>query len=131
MRSIYVEFEGYKWDSYSFPEKTGIYVIYSTYSSGDGRNVGKIKYIGRSSDIQRRIKEHSVDDYPSENKYCYSYCELEEEESKLVEAALIYKCKTAGNTKFIDNYPYEDVCLFISGEHKDIPSKVVITNKNG
>ena len=128
MKKIYIEFEGYKWDSYTFPETDGIYAIYSTYSSGEGRNVGKLQYIGKSNNLNRRIKEHACSDYPRENKYCYSFCELYEDECILAEAALINRCKCGGNTDFVDNYPYENVSLYISGEHKDIPTKIIIVN---
>ncbi len=130
MKEIYVNFEGYKWNNYDFPNKSGVYVIYSTYLKDDRRIVGKLNYIGKSNDLKRRILEHGNSDYPIDRKYCYSFCVLNEEETSIVEAALIRKCQPVDNINYKESYPYDEVSIVISGYHKDIPDIITITDEN-
>lgn len=122
MRQIKVLFKGYYWCKNTFPETSGVYAIYST----NDNKVSKLCYIGRSNNIDRRIKEHANSDYPAKDKYCYSYCELSEYQAKLSEAALVNECQPIGNDQYKDEYPedYESVELIIEGEHYQIPNTI-------
>lgn len=129
MKKIDVNLNGYKWDRDSFPTKSGLYVIYTTKKKINGKyGIDELVYVGISNDIDRRIKEHASTDYPSNNKYAYSYSELSEYESKLAEAAIVSKCKPKGNQEYINGYPddFDRVQLNISGDHKGIPDIITI-----
>lgn len=40
MKKIEINFRGYKWDDYDFPETSGIYGIYSTSKNQQGEYIG-------------------------------------------------------------------------------------------
>lgn len=125
--NINLNFKGYQWDDYDYPQCYGIYGIYKSKKNEEKKwTVGKLVYVGISDNLNRRIKEHSNSDYPSNGKYCYIYCETKEENARLAEAAIVNECKPEGNTDFIDEYPenYDHVKLKICGKHKDIPSNI-------
>ena len=127
MKKIDIEFNGYEWDTFSFPHTNGIYGIYSTSKNENAKYiVDELVYVGISNNLDKRVKEHSNSDYPSKDKYCYIYSELTENQSKLAEAAIVNECKPSGNSEYVDEYPknFGDVQLNISGKHKSIPSNI-------
>ena len=128
MYKINLEFQGYFWNTYDFPETNGVYCIYATFVGNDGkRNVGELLYVGKSNNIARRISEHAREDYIAREKYCYTFSELSSQQAKLAEAALVSECKPEGNTDFIDGYPeeYEAVEIYVGGKHKSIPDQII------
>ena len=129
MKKINIKFNGYEWDSYSFPNVNGLYSIYTTKKNINGKTVvGDLVYVGISKNIDRRIKEHAAKDFPNKDKYCYIYSELSEADSELAEAAIISECKPEKNYEYVNGYPeeFERVQLKISGKHKDIPETITI-----
>lgn len=127
IKIIDVDLEGYYLCDYNFPTNCGIYCIYTTKQHSSGKYIiDKLVYIGRSENLKSRIQTHGSYDYPIDGNFAYSFCELTNYQSKLVEAALINECQPKGNSNFIIDYPddYESVCINVSGKHLYIPSRI-------
>lgn len=138
MKTINLDFKGYRLETNknSIPSQSGIYCVYScTYN--ENKNTVSIKellYIGESEDLHRRISNHDrLDDWEkklsSTETLCYSFALINGDDRIRAEAALIFKHKPPMNEEYLNNFPYNDTTMSLSGKTKLLTTNFIVQTK--
>ena len=103
MKKITLDFDGY-WreaNKDSIPRQSGIYCVYTcTYNATEHTvSIKKMLYIGESTNVHDRIR---------------------------AEAALIFKHKPPMNEEYVNNFPYEDTQMSLSGKTKFLTTNFTV-----
>lgn len=120
-----ISFKGYYRESKKekIPNKSGIYCVYRCIYNKEDKNISikELIYIGESSDVQARIKDHEhQEDWDAylENgeELCYSFGEITSQYRERCEAAMIFQHEPPVNIEYIDNFPFDKTTLDLTGE---------------
>ena len=135
MKTINLDFDGY-WREINkdgVPSQSGIYCVYScTYNSNKGKvSIKKLLYIGESTDVHSRIANHDrLDDWEkklsTDEILCYSFAPINGNDRVRAEAALIFKHKPPMNTEYINNFPYNDTEMLLSGNASLLTANFIV-----
>ena len=125
MKKITLDFDGY-WrevNKNGIPSQSGIYCVYVCTYNATEKNVSikKLLYIGESTNVHDRIADHDrLDDWKNEltsnETLCYSFAAISGDDRKRAEAALIFKHKPPMNEEYVNNFPYDDTQISLTGE---------------
>lgn len=135
MKTINLDFEGYRIEAKknSIPSKSGIYCVYSCIHNEKENTVSikKLLYIGESENLHSRIATHNrLDDWKKKlsatETLCYSFALINGDDRNRAEAALIFKHTPPMNTEYIDNFPYKDTKISLSGKAKFLTTNFII-----
>ena len=132
------------------PEKPGIYCVYIGKRLESKNNeilfqCGMCIYIGESSNVKERALEHQnsrdllkrlreVKESVREDEvlgYTFAYFDEEEEIRKRVQAALINWHKPKCNKEYMDNFPFPETVIKITGKAKGFLSETVDIEEPG
>lgn len=135
MKTINLNFDGY-WreiNKDSVPSQSGIYCVYScTYNRNKGKvSIKELLYIGESTDVHSRIANHDrLDDWvkklSTDETLCYSFAPINGNDRIRAEAALIFKHKPPMNTEYINNFPYNDTEMLLSGNASLLTANFIV-----
>jgi excinuclease UvrABC nuclease subunit len=135
--TISLTFDGYWLDKSKLPEESGIYCVYSCVPEY-GKEIHPVKliYIGKSIDVEDRLKFHNKWEEFKEcleqgEVLCFSFAPIEGENIKKAEAALIYKHKPIVNIEHKDNPPpYPDsIDMILHGKIENLESNFMIISR--
>lgn len=125
MKTIYLQFDGY-WLELGEAEisgQSGIYCVFTCEHNFSDNSVilHKLLYIGESGDVNDRHQNHErLPDWEAALEpgevLCYSFANVEPDDRKRAEAALIFKHKPPKNTKNVKHFDYPKTEIFLLGE---------------
>ena len=124
MKLFRLKFNGY-WldcDKANIPDCSGIYIIYSCKYNKDNDTVSceKIIYIGKAENLKDRLANHNEREFSKFLKQgetlCYAYAPVNVADLDLVENALVFAEKPAGNTTLKYHYSHDDAQFTIEGD---------------
>lgn len=137
MKKINLTFDGY-WREIKkngIPIKSGIYCVYScTYNSTENTvSINKLLYIGESENVHDRIANHDrLEDWKNElcanETLCYSFAPINGDYRIRAEAALIFKHKPPMNEEYVNNFPYNDTEILLSGKTALLTTNFLVKN---
>ena len=135
MKKIALDFDGY-WreaNKDSIPRQSGIYCVYTcTYNATEHTvSIKKMLYIGESTNVHDRIAAHDrLDDWKKKltanETLCYSFAPISGDDRIRAEAALIFKHKPPMNEEYVNNFPYEDTQMSLSGKTKFLTTNFTV-----
>ena len=128
-----LEFKGY-WpiesaDAANFP---GIYCVYAV-PQDHTTSTSRLLYIGESSNIGERIKEHQLNgtfkrSLSKDFSLYFNACRMTTKEGRReAEAALIHHHQPPYNVEFKTDYPYRTATVTITGQNAGLTPGFVIT----
>lgn len=124
MVTIELNYEGYWLEANKgdIPCQSGIYCVYSCRFNKEAHTVSidELLYIGESVDVNNRIANHErAGDWKKalsgSQTLCYSFAPVMNPNRERAEAALIYKHKPPMNDEYINNFPYNDTVVKLTG----------------
>lgn len=120
-----VEFDGY-WrepNKSGIPAQSGIYCVYAcTHDTQAGTvSLRKLIYIGESENVRSRISNHTRQrDWEKHLKageqLCYSFGAVAATSRVRCEAAMIFKHKPPENTEYVNEFPFDQTTMNLSGK---------------
>jgi excinuclease UvrABC nuclease subunit len=125
MKVISIDFQGYWTEDISsgIPSRSGVYCVYECTNNSQENTVAihRLIYIGESENVNSRIANHEKKPrwqrYVSQgNELCYSMGPVSSTDRVRAEAALIFKHKPPVNTECLNNFPYEDTNIVLTGK---------------
>ena len=135
MKTIKLEFGGYRQDNLTGENYSGIYLVYRGIDKGKTCSIKELIYIGESEDISKRISGHNKwDEWKKQlqngEKLYFCYAKANKEDRQRAEAALIYKYKPVCNTEFTKKFDdFADTKVEMSGKCAFLSTFVVEKQK--
>ncbi|MBI3132443.1 MAG: GIY-YIG nuclease family protein [Acidobacteria bacterium] len=124
-QSFSIEFSGY-WrepNKGGLPAQSGIYCVYTCVHNATNKtnSLKRLIYIGESEDVQTRLACHEkFADWEKHVKtgeqLCFNFGSVEPTNRVRCEAAMIKKHKPAGNTEYVDAFPFDQTTMALSGK---------------
>lgn len=134
-----IEFDGY-WGEKSIsgiPEKSGIYCVYESTPPNSEKKItiSKLIYIGESSNVNDRIKNHEKCDYwkkqlSSDKVLYFSFAPVDSYSRNRIEAALIFKHKPSVNTEYVECFPFDKTTIKLSGKTTKLNTEFTVPRKD-
>ena len=120
-----VEFEGY-WrepNKSGVPSQSGIYCVYACTHDTQANTVTlrKLIYIGESDNVCSRISNHEKQRDWERNlnageQLCYNFGTVAAAFRVRCEAAMIFKHKPPENTEYVNDFPFDQTTMNLSGK---------------
>ncbi len=120
-----IEFTGYWRESHkgSLPERSGVYCVYTCFHNTEKNTIviQQLIYIGEADNVYKRISNHDKQkDWESHLKageqLCYSFGPIISASRERCEAALIFKHKPPENDMYVDEFPFDQTTIMLSGK---------------
>jgi excinuclease UvrABC nuclease subunit len=120
-----VEFEGYwrEQNKSGVPAQSGIYCVYACTHDTQANTVSlrKLIYIGESDNVRSRISNHEKQrDWERRLKageqLCYNFGAVTAASRARCEAAMIFKHKPLENTEYVNDFPFDQTTMNLSGK---------------
>lgn len=134
-KTFNLDFDGY-WrekNKSGIPDKSGLYCVYSCIYNKSEKTVSirNLLYIGQSEFVMSRLSNHEkLDMWNAELKsgetLCYSYTSVSLADLDRCEAALIYKHKPKINTEYVNNFPFPETTIQLTGRTKNLHSSFTV-----
>lgn len=123
MNILTLEFEGY-WLESTLPfdyNPSGIYGVYTCSDSMAGVRIHRLLYIGESTRIFSRIRDHTKSQLWKKHvrlgqSLCFNLAYVHDDAlRKIAEASMIYEHKPPCNMDYKDSIPYNQITVRTSG----------------
>lgn len=120
-----IVFDGY-WrepNKSGVPAESGIYCVYACTHNTQANNVSLrlLIYIGESDNVRSRISNHEKQrgwerHLKAGEQLCYSFGAVIATSRVRCEAAMIYKHKPPENTEYVNEFPFDQTTMNLSGK---------------
>jgi len=120
-----IEFDGY-WrepNKSSVPALSGIYCVYACTHNTQANTVSvrKLIYIGESGNVRLRISNHPKQrdwerHLEAGEQLCYNFGAVAAGSRVRCEAAMIFKHKPPENTEYVNEFPFDQTTMNLSGK---------------